>query len=48
MAKILAIVIVSLMIGASLCDPDTDKWNAFRRKNGKHYGNKKEEDRRYI
>ena len=48
MAKIFAIVIVSLMIGASLAQTtNSDKWASFKGKHGKSYKDKNEETRRY-
>ena len=47
MAKIFAILIVSLMIGASLAQTPEDKWAQFKGRNGKLYKDKNEETRRY-
>ena len=47
MAKILAIAILSLMIGASLAQPSEDKWAQFKGRHGKLYKDKNEETKRY-
>jgi C1A family cysteine protease len=46
MAKIFAIVIVSLMIGVSLAQTPEDKWAQFKGRHGKLYKDKNEETRR--
>ena len=48
MAKIFAILIVSLMIGASLAQTPEDKWAQFKGRNGKLYKDKNEETRSYT